>query len=92
MGDGDDDDGDDVDGDDDDGIDLVKVGGWTCWSGPTLGGVIESASLIKIIINIIIMIMMITFIIRIILLSANNLRRWQRNNSTIGCRGKGPDQ
>ena len=30
------------------GYDLVKVGGWTCWSGATLGGVVQSASLVNI--------------------------------------------
>ena len=33
---------------DDSGCDLVKVGGWTCWSGATLGGVVQSASLVNI--------------------------------------------
>ena len=33
---------------DDSRCDLVKVGGWTCWSGATLGGVVQSASLVNI--------------------------------------------
>ena len=33
---------------DDSHCDLVKVGGWTCGSGATLGGVVQSASLVNI--------------------------------------------
>ena len=61
-------------------LNLVKVGGWTCWSRPTLSRVVQSASLIIIMIYQIIII--IFSIIIILNLSDNNQTTWEEGKGT----------